>query len=400
MTEIPKNSDFMATGSGRQGGGVLRVGVVDTALGGPQQLAALAALFPQLRFETVGSSWPDDNGGDLSALIVSVDAADSAAVDAAVRRLRTRRPGVRIVIVLHGADVTTTRLLIREGCADVVPAPATEASLALSLDALFADSAASTGGPRQGQIVAVLKAGGGVGATSVAVQTGALIAATGTSACVADLDLQFGAAGLYLDLPEAATVLDCMSAGAALQDMALADTLAKHRTGLHLLAAPRRLTPLEAVSAPQMDSLATALRKAFEVTVLDLPSVWTAWTNRALQLADRIVIVTQLSIPHLHMVDRQVQVLKTQGFDTDGLTLVCNALAPEQTGSLSLKTAERALKREFAVVIPEDRKLLYAAINQGAEISAIRRGTKVEKALLQLRGILAPVSAEPAKRRR
>ena len=62
--------------------------------------------------------------------------------------------------------------------------------------------------------MALLKAGGGVGATALAVQVAALLAAARRGAvCLADLDLQFGTAALYLDLPEAVTVTDCLSAG-------------------------------------------------------------------------------------------------------------------------------------------------------------------------------------------
>jgi pilus assembly protein CpaE len=168
--------------------------------------------------------------------------------------------------------------------------------------------------------------------------------------------------------------------------MALNALLAKHRSGLSLLAAPRQLTPLETLAPTQTEALLGGLKRDFALTILDLPSVWTAWTNRALQLADRIVVVTHLSVPHMHMLDRQLGVLKTQGLENRNLTLVCNALSPEQTSLLSVKAAERALGREFAVVIPEDRKVMGAALNQGLELSAVRRGTKLEKAVSDLAG--------------
>jgi len=401
VTELPKVSNFAAPAARSVESDLQRVGVVEGVVGGEQQLASLAALFPNLRFESIGAAWPDTPAARYGAVIVPVDAAMATDVDAAVRKLNGRWSGIRVIAALKDADVTTTRLLMREGCANVVPAPTTEAALALSLDALFgAHPKRPAGGGKAGEVVAFLKAGGGVGATALAVQTAALIAAKGGRICVADLDLQFGAAGIYLDLPEAATVIDVLSAGAGMQDLTLAGTLAKHRTGLNLLAAPRQLTPLEALSPAQIDGVVGALKRDFELTLLDLPAVWTAWTNRALQLADRIVIVTHLSVPHLHMVDRQLQVLKTQGLDGRNLTVVCNAMSPDRTASLSLKAAERALGREMTV-LPEDRKIMNAAINQGVELAAIRRGTKLEAALGQLATRIAPASyAEPAGKRR
>lgn len=378
------------------GGAVPRVGVVDGALGSEQQLASVAALFPHVRFESVGPAWPEHP--PTGYLIVSADAASAPDIDAAVRRLRAAASAARVVVMLRNADVSTTRLLMREGAADVVPHPTTEAALAISLDGLLAPEEGQGGSG--GRVVAFLKAGGGVGATALAVQAGALLSSSGVDVCVADLDLQFGAVGAYLDMSEAVTLTDCLNAGSGLQDMSLKAMLSQHRSGLRLIAGPRQLTPLEALAPPQAEALVNALKRDFALTFLDMPSVWTAWTNRALQLADHIVIVTHLSVPHLQMVDRQLQVLKAQGLEARSVTLVVNGLAPEHTAALSQKAAERALGREFAIAVPEDRRVMTAAINQGVEIAAIKRGTKLEKAVADFARMLAPAVAEKPERKR
>ena len=393
MTQHPSSGKFAAPNSGAA---APRVGVVDGALGGDQQLASIAALFPHVRFESIGAVWPEHPPAGY--LIVPADAAMASDVDGAVRRLRAAASAARIVVMLRNADVSTTRLLMREGAADVVPFPASEAAVAISLDGLLTpDQADAAPG---GRVVAFLKAGGGVGSTALAVQAGALLAAGGADVCVADFDLQFGAVGAYLDMSEAVTLTDCLNAGSGLQDVSLKTLLSHHRSGLRLIAGPRQLTPLEALGPPQVEAIVNALKRDFALTFLDMPSVWTAWTNRALQMADHIVIVTHLSVPHLQMVDRQLQVLKAQGLDSRNLTLVINALAPEHTAALSQKAAERALGREFAVTIPEDRKVMTAAINQGVEISAVRRGTRLEKAVSELARMLAPALAEKPERKR
>jgi pilus assembly protein CpaE len=243
-------------------------------------------------------------------------------------------------------------------------------------------------GRRSGQVVALLKAGGGVGATALGVQVAALLATrAGGSArvCFADLDPQFGIASLYLDVREPMTIADCLAAGPALADTNLAEALVKHKSGVSVLAAPREIMALEALTPPLMDVLMTGLRRDFALSILDLPSAWTTWTNHTLQFADRIVLVTQLSIPHVHLVRRQLAVLALQKLDDRQLILVCNAVSSEQQASISIKAAERAIGRAFDIVIPEDRAVMNAAINQGLELSVVRRGTKLEKAI----GLLA-----------
>jgi pilus assembly protein CpaE len=397
MTELTARSKFDAVTRRESNHNVQRAGVVEGALADAQQFAALAALFPDVQFEVVGAAWPDRACSGIAVLITSVDGASTIELNALTQRLGHVPSDLHVVVLLRNADVSTTRLLMRAGAADVIPAPASEASLTVTLDKLLRP--ASTAGARRqdGEIVSVLKAGGGVGATALAVQAAVMAAHKGANVCLADLDLQFGAASVYMDLPDAATVADCMAAGAGLKDVDFGALLGRHASGARLLAAPRQVTPLEALATPQTESLLNALKHSFGTVVVDLPSVWTSWTNRALQMSDRIVIVTHLSVPHMHMLDRQITTLRTQGLEDRRLTLVCNALAPEQSAILPQKSAERALGRAFDVVVPEDRKLMDAAINQGVEIASVRRGSKIEKAIAVLAALLSPEAVAERK---
>jgi pilus assembly protein CpaE len=307
-----------------------------------------------------------------------------------------------VVIALRDADVDTTRRLARAGAADVLPAPVGEPVLALCLERLLTHETSRPEPPgRSGEVVAFLKAGGGVGATTLAVQAAAMLASRRDGeVCLADLDLQFGVAALYLDLAGAVTVTDVLASGGALADAAFIGALGTHRSGARILAAPRDMAPLDALSVPLADALLGGLRRNFALTLLDLPSAWTAWTNQALHSADRIVLVTHLSVPQIHLAKRQLDVLRVQGLADRPVILVCNAASAEQLAVLSLKAAERALGRSFDIVIPEDRRTLSAAINQGLEIAAIRAGTKVEKAISLLANRLAGTVVAPAPSRR
>jgi pilus assembly protein CpaE len=77
-------------------------------------------------------------------------------------------------------------------------------------------------------------------------------------------------------------------------------------------------------------------------------------------------------------------VIAAQGLDSLPLVLVCNAMTSDQQGQISVKAAERALGRGFDVMVPEDARVMDAAINEGQPIASIRRGTKLEKAVGEL----------------
>lgn len=375
-----------AAASARASGNSLRVAYIDEVLAA-DEVAALASLFPTLAFEPIGSSWPDHLSQGVDILIVGLSAASGHQVEKAVNFLRNRPSRLQVIVALRDADVVSSRALTRAGAADVVPLPASDAVWALSIERLLArDPSGREHGRKQGQVVALLKAGGGVGATSLGVQAAYhLVGRAGDrKICFADLDLQFGAAALYFDLNEALTITDCVAVGEVLEETQFATALATHKTGVRVLAAPREATPLDALTPQMVEALVRGLRRDFALTLLDLPSVWTAWTNHALHLADRIVMVTHLSVAHVHLVRRQLGILSMQNLDSLPLTLVCNAVTADQQTLLSVKAAERALGRAFDIVIPEEGRAMGAATNEGLRMSEVRRSAKFDKALAQM----------------
>jgi pilus assembly protein CpaE len=344
---------------------------------------------PEIRFETVAHDWNPADGPTYEVLIVALRAADA---DAACQWLNALPSRTRAVVILHEADVATTRKLLRDGAAaDVLPAPVTAPAIASSLDRVFS-SIAST--PRSdGALITMLKAGGGVGATALATQLAAMLARRGESVCLADLDLQSGLGAAYMDIPEAISVLDVMGAGAEVADAPFAEALAAHGSGARLLAAPAEITPIETLAANQVEALLTGLKGAYGLTIVDLPTVWCSWTHEVVRASDGVTLVTHLTVPHIQLLKRQLKMLSLYQLDSVPVSIVCNAVTSEQLASLSVKAAERSLGRNFDAVLPDDAKVMTAAVNQGVELSTVRRGTKLEKAIAKVAdGIAARVA--------
>jgi pilus assembly protein CpaE len=375
-----------------------RVGLCLPGLGADPPLAMLSAMFPAVTFRGLDTPWPERAAQTFDLLIVGLDAADPAGIDRLTTRLSTCVGRVEVLVVMRDADVELTRRLIHQGAADVLPAPVTDTALAIALERIFCRLDTGRAQRRSGEIVTLLKAGGGVGATSLAVQTAVRLAANPAAAgvCVADLDLQMGAAALYLDIPDPVTVAQVLATGGAVEEMAFASVLTAHRSGVSVLAAPGELMPVESLNPALIDGLTAALRRDFEITLVDPPTVWTAWTNRLLRQSQRIVLVTRLSVPHVHMVRRQLHMLSAQRLDDVPVTLVCNQVEPDGAGGLSLKAAQQAIGRPFDLVIPEDRRLMHQAIDQGVSLAAVRRGSKIEAAIDRLAEMVAPTRVAAA----
>jgi len=362
--------------------------------GGPS--AALQAQFPQASFKALPGRWTNPTLGDADVLMVSVDAAKAAEIEGLCANLRASGKADHVIVLLQNPDLGVTRRVIREGAFDVLPAPVSDVALVGSLERLFTRIEAQAAQSRSGsEVIAVLKAGGGVGATSIAAQLAAIFAQDRkTRVCLADLDVQSGSAAVYLDLQNTVTVSQVLAAGKDLSEIRFYDALSAHPSGVRVLGDPQEFMPLEAVTPALVENLIAALRREFDVVLIDLPAVWTAWTDQVLRASDRILLVTHLSVPHAHLARRQLKVLASQRLDTIPLSLVCNAVGQAPAG-VSVKAMEKAIGHGFDAVLPEDRKVMDDAINQGVAISTVRRGTKLEKALVALaQSLRTPAIAE------
>jgi pilus assembly protein CpaE len=354
-------------------------------------IASMASMFPAIQFELLGEDLryiPTD----LDIIFVTADGSAINEVEQVVRQCKGNPAAPLSVVILRNADFANTRILLQSGAVDVLAAPVGETALALCLERIVARGKPDRKAARPGgQLVALLKAGGGVGATSLGLQAALIVAsrnAEPSRICFADLDLQFGSAAMYCDMADALTVTDCLAVGELLKDTQFTTALAAHKSGIRVLAAPREITPLDALTPELAEALFTALKRDFALTVADLPSVWTAWTYRTMQMAARIVLVTHLSVPHVHLVRRQLSLLAAQKLEMIPLTLVCNAVNGDNQGMLSIKEAERAIGRAFDIVIPDDPRVMGAACNQGLTIASVRRGTKMEKMVAALAEVM------------
>src|SRR3546814_4804917 len=92
----------------------------------------------------------------------------------------------------------------------------------------------------------------------------------------------------------------------------LRSTTTEHPSGLHVVAAPPDIIPLESVSAEQMSDILDLARQEFSNVLVDLPGSWTNWSLSLVALADAVCLITEMSIPSLRQARRQLDMLASQ----------------------------------------------------------------------------------------
>ena len=324
----------------------------------------------------------------LDVLLLEVDPRNEDDVAALQAIVHERFPKTPVVVTTADATLQDVRQLMRLGVIDVVPQPIAATDLAAALEFAARSKSTDDDGEEHGKIIAVLKAGGGVGATTLTVQAGHLMAqrfkGEQPQVCVLDFDLQYGNAALYMDLDNRVGLMDLVGSPERLDVSLLRSVMGRHDSGLDVLAAPRDLLPLETVSIDFVDRCLKVAARDYRYVFIDMPSVWTEWTRRVLETSDMILVVTQLMVANVRQARRLVDSLVANGLGDVPTKVVVNRFEKGWGKSVPLKQAQSGLGRPVDFRILNDYQTVSEAVNQGVPLSKVARRTKVEKSIRRM----------------
>lgn len=320
-------------------------------------------------------------------LLLDVDAENGAEMDV-LNQLRLEAAATHTPILVTSGELSTTamRRLLRDGVDDYVPQPFTREdvaeALAMAVRKLHRRRAERAA---RGRILTFVKASGGMGATSLAVNTASCLSQLHrkqrTSVCLIDLDLQFGAAALYLDLEKSTALIEIARAPERLDGDLLRCSTIQHKSGLHVLTAPSTLVPLELLKPELVGTVLDLARKEFEYVVIDLPHALTGWSDAVLTHSDLVLLVTQLNVPAIRQARRLLDVLQDEGLYSLPLKVVMNRYQSSfgWGAKVSLRQAEKALGREVDYFIPNDFEVVVDSLNQGVPVQDIKRRSRFSR---------------------
>jgi pilus assembly protein CpaE len=286
-------------------------------------------------------------------------------------------PGSRVIVVGNEGDSVPYRELVRRGVNDYVMGPVEALDIVRSICSLFS----ATEAVAVGRIIAVVGAKGGAGASTVAHNVAWAIARNlKLDSVVIDLDLAFGTAGLDYNQDPAQGIANAVFQPDRPDSAFIDRLLAKCTDHLSLLAAPAALDRVYDLGANAFDAIFDTLRLTTPCIVLDVPHQWSAWTRRALEGADDILIVAEPDLANLRNAKNLLNVLKAAR-PNDALPLFClNQVGLPKRPEIDRRSFAKTLESQPLAVIPFDSRLFGTAANNGqmiAELSANHRTSRM-----------------------
>ena len=320
--------------------------------------------------------------------------ADLAALQALTQRLAGTPP---VIVAIPQFDVSLARQLLQMRVADFLVKPVSPLDLVRAC--ARAAQGAKSGTPNEARIYTFLPASGGVGLTTLAIETAMQLMRGGgerSSTCLVDLDFQHGACCDYLDLEPRLDLDEIEPRPDRLDRQLLEVMISEHPSGLKVIAAPSRPAEMRSFDFEVVTRLLDLVAAHFDNVVIDVPRTWFAWTDSVLVGSNRLFIVTEMTVPGLKHARHLVSVIRERLADGPKPEVIVNRFEQRLFGpGLRKADIEQALGDSLAVMVPNNFRLVSEAIDRGVPLDEVKAGNTVSAAVKKL---ITPVVAKAPAR--
>jgi pilus assembly protein CpaE len=346
-----------------------------------------------------------DEGSKLDAreatvVIVDLDAQRQDEL-VALHRLANRLGGAPpLVVVTQAFDQTVARKLLQLRIADFLVKPV--APIDLVRACARAAKGAAGEDTIEAQIYTFLPAAGGVGVTTLAIQTAlSLLGGKGNAAsvCLIDLDFQHGTCIDYLDLEPRLDLSEIEPRPERLDRHLLEVMLSHHSSGLAVIAAPNRPAEMRSFDPLVVTRILDLVSANFDYVVIDMPRTWFSWTDSVLQGSNKLFIVSEMTVPGLRLAKQLLSAIRERLGEGCNPQVIVNRFEQRMFApGLRRADIEKALGSAFAGAVPNNYRIVREAIDRGIPLDEVKPGNNVAAALKKL--ILPQTALKAAKKQK
>jgi pilus assembly protein CpaE len=319
----------------------------------------------------------------LVLLDVVLQGADGYEVAGRIRGAEPAGTHVPIIMLTSDRDMQQKVRALRAGADDYLVKPFTVAELLArmkSLIARFAPGDSLVGRPPMGRIHAYYGAKGGVGTTTIAINTAIALHSLDRRVCVVDGNLQFGDHRVFMDLAlDRRSIVDAVTAPSIDADL-LRSIVQQHESGVDLLLAPPSPEAADLISAAHMNHVLQVLATMYDYVIVDIDKRLDDVNLMVLDVAETIFVVMTADLSCLKNVRLVLETIGHLGYQQGKLKLVLNR-SNAYTG-INVKSAEGALRRPIEHQVVNEYRGAISALNTGAPFMASKSDSVLGRSVM------------------
>lgn len=342
------------------------------------------------RVDTVADAATRLRRTSFDLVILPIDGATADDLSVIEHDIRPSAP----FIIGTAANATQELILgaLRAGIPEFVPAPVQSEELDVAVRRLLRRMEPDA--RLRGMLLAVYSGKGGLGTTSVAVNLATAIAKEQPEAQVALVDFVVvgGDIRVMLDLKPTYDIGDLVMKVDRIDGDLLSSLMTTGPAGMHILPSSDRPEVQDLIDGAATSTILAQLRAHFHYVVIDLEHYLGERTIGALDMADRIILVTQLSVPALRSTQRTLDLFNRLGYPPTKVQVVVNRSNAES--ALTIGDAETVLGRRIAAKLPNDFSSCAEATTKGVPVLEHAPGSSLADSFRQL-AVALPAPTTP-----
>lgn len=284
-----------------------------------------------------------------------------------ISQILSRFPQVSIFATSEDKSSDTILKVMRAGVTEYLLKPVAETDLTFALQKLGRLWLTKPALEEEaGRIYTVFSPKGGVGVTTIAINLATdIYEVTKKPTILVDLDLNAGDVTTFLNMKPAYTISDVTTNITRLDKTFLQGVIAKHDSGISVLAEPQRVEEGISISGDDIKKVLSLLKSMFKYIVIDAESI-SERTTTALEMSDKILLIFNMSLPGIRNMQRHLRYFDKMGYAKHRVKLVANRYLKK--GEITIEDAEKALNYPIFWTIPNDYDTAMGCLNKGVPI--------------------------------
>ena len=345
-----------------------RKAVIVAGAAGPQDIAngvlQRFGFAPAVSALSVGEATALLRNQRLDLVVIPLQGIDQAELTSLEREAR-RHHGVLVIGTAAQSDPDLILRAMRSGVHEFLVYPPEPAEFASAVDRLMRRTHSDA---KAGTTIAVYSPKGGLGTTTLATNLAFALAKGRPDGRVvlADLASNGGDVRVMLNLRPTYDMGDLARKVDQMDAELLHSLLTACEGGVWVLPSADDAEAAEGLDGAATTAVIEQLRTQFAYTVLDCEHHLSDRTLAALDIADRVLLVTQLNVSALRGSQRMLALFRRLGYQDEKIDVVVNRYHSGDV--VSVADAREVLKREVFFSLPNDYQTSAAALTRGVPV--------------------------------
>ncbi len=300
----------------------------------------------------------------VQAAIIDIDP-DPSRVLFELRGLLTAYPETYVVVLCSSFSKELVLQAMQAGARHFIEKRTIASELSKELQALIHDSARKQAALGS-QVISVFSAGGGCGATTVAINLAdELRLSSSRPVMVIDLDISYGAVSTYLGIKSQYGIADVLAHRGAIDQHLIQSSAYRYMADFFVLPSPASIeTPkVSSLAYEKLPAACESCREIYAYTVIDAPRLAQPASMKVAGLSDLVLVVFQLTVKDVHSARSIISALTKSGIASEKILPLANRV--RKWGPLvRLEDSKKAIGLSSCHPIRSDWRKAMKCVNQ------------------------------------